>query len=32
MLGDISDNTCFCLYANALWMYAMVPIAAVGSV
>ena len=23
MLGNIGDNTCFCLYGNALWMYAM---------
>ena len=26
MLGNISGNTCFCLYSNALWMYAMVPV------
>ena len=26
MLGDMGSNTCFCLYGNALWMYAMVPV------
>ena len=26
MLGNISGKTCFCLYDNALWMYAMVPV------
>ena len=26
MLGNIGDNTCFCLYGNALWMHAMVPV------
>ena len=26
MLGNIGSNTCFCLYSNTLWMYAMVPV------
>ena len=26
MFGNISGNTCFCLYGNALWMYAIVPV------
>ena len=24
VLSNIGGNTCFCLYGNALWMYAMV--------
>lgn len=26
MLGNTGGNTCFCLYGNELWMYAMVPV------
>lgn len=26
MLGNIGGSTCFCLYRNTLWMYAMVPV------
>ena len=26
MLGNTGGNTCFCLYSNDLWMYAMVPV------